>query len=213
MEEIVSLNSLNRISYPRMTNTHNDDSDTEQVDSLPHDVEKNIDTDILGVISNRRKNSSTSYNLKNIISAFKSDKNKKEDADKSKFEDEDRDKDDFNQHFVRKQSSGNEESLTAVDDLRRQESVSSNRSDNIPVITISKTESSESILNASEGKLNENPIDTQLKDSITSSACTTDKFRPIIRYALKKQTTEVDEDSIRHFPKEVMKQVTNLAPR
>lgn len=69
---------------------------------------------------------------------------------------------------------------------RRQDSDSSVWSDNIPVITISKTESTENILNEdkSEG------VGAKSKES---------KFKPKIRCVLRKQSTEIDEDTIRYF--------------
>lgn len=73
----------------------------------------------------------------------------------------------------------------------RQDSDCSVWSDNIPVITISKTESSENILKDDENK-----------------KCKIKKYEPRIRCILKKQSTEIDEDTIRYFNNEIERNIS-----
>ncbi|KAG5898186.1 hypothetical protein JTB14_013229 [Gonioctena quinquepunctata] len=77
----------------------------------------------------------------------------------------------------------------------RQDSVSSIWSDNIPVITISKTESAENILENSNK-------DKSDKDARRRPQ---HKFTPRIKCVLKKQSTEVDEETIRYFSNDLEK--------
>lgn len=74
---------------------------------------------------------------------------------------------------------------------RRQDSDCSVWSENIPVITISKTESSENILRGDE-------INTSKEKG----------FQPRIRCILRKQSTEIDEDTIRHFSNNIEKNIS-----
>ncbi|KAL3276260.1 hypothetical protein HHI36_020975 [Cryptolaemus montrouzieri] len=152
-----------------------DPSDTEQMDSLPHDVKSKDET------AEKRRNSSTFGNFRKLVTSV---------AKRNRKESEDTNEIDGKETPVRKESSLNEEN-----EVNRQESVSSNWSDNIPVITISKTESAECILDV--------PPDSE---ETKSDAQAKNKFAPKVKYALKKQSTEIDEDSIRHFHRDVMKQ-------
>lgn len=88
---------------------------------------------------------------------------------------------------VRKKSSELSEASTS----KRQDSDSSVWSDNIPVITISKTESAENIL--------KEEISNRVKEK---------KFQPKIRCVLRKQSTEIDEDTIRYFNNEIEKNMS-----
>lgn len=74
----------------------------------------------------------------------------------------------------------------------RQDSESSIWSDGIPVITISKTVSSENILDVCDEPWAEEEPSTLNKNEDTQ------KFKPKIRCVLKKQAT-IDEDTIRYF--------------
>ncbi|KAJ8915787.1 hypothetical protein NQ315_004599 [Exocentrus adspersus] len=82
----------------------------------------------------------------------------------------------------------------------RQDSGSSVWSDNIPVITISKTESDENILrDGDKGSSHKAVKNTELKS----------KFEPKIKCVLKKQSTEFDEDTICHFNKHLEQNLEN----
>lgn len=74
---------------------------------------------------------------------------------------------------------------------QRQDSDCSVWSDNIPVITISKTESSENILKDEYNKKSKNT-----------------KYEPRIRCILKKQSTEIDEDTIRYFNNDIERNIS-----
>lgn len=74
---------------------------------------------------------------------------------------------------------------------KRQDSDCSIWSENIPVITISKTESSENILRGDEIKTSKEK-----------------GFQPRIRCILRKQSTEIDEDTIRHFSSNIEKNIS-----
>lgn len=72
----------------------------------------------------------------------------------------------------------------------RQDSGSSVWSDNIPVITISKTESAEC-------------LDVVPEVAKAEPVSELPKFKPKIKCVLKKQSAEIDEDVIRHFSKDL----------
>lgn len=78
--------------------------------------------------------------------------------------------------------------LDTASTSKRKDSDASVWSDNIPVITISKTESAENILN---------------NDKVSKM------FKPKIRCALKKQSTEVDEELIRYFNNDIEKNISD----
>ncbi|CAG9838897.1 unnamed protein product [Diabrotica balteata] len=82
----------------------------------------------------------------------------------------------------------------------RQDSESSNWSDGIPVITISKTDSDENMLKVIEKP----PIDKSVSNTDNSSMV----FRPKVRCVLKKQSTEIDEDTIRYFNNDIEKNIS-----
>ncbi|KAJ8932823.1 hypothetical protein NQ314_014408 [Rhamnusium bicolor] len=87
----------------------------------------------------------------------------------------------------------------------RQDSGSSVWSDNIPVITISKTESDENILRETKSK-NEKTNLEKSNDKLKEHESA--KFKPKIKCALKKQSTEFDEDTICHFNKDLERNLT-----
>nr|XP_023025847.1 transmembrane channel-like protein 2 isoform X1 [Leptinotarsa decemlineata] len=79
-------------------------------------------------------------------------------------------------------------------DNTRQDSESSVWSENIPVITISKTESAENILSSKISDSQKVEIDKVPHQQ---------QFAPKIKCALKKQSTEIDEETIRYFNKNI----------
>ncbi|XP_044270134.1 transmembrane channel-like protein 2-A [Tribolium madens] len=93
----------------------------------------------------------------------------------------------------------------------RQDSSSSNWSDNIPVITISKTESAEFldvVPEMTKTKTEKTPERKEVmeeeivKETAPDAACEF-RFKPKIKCALKKQSTEIDEEVIRYFSKDL----------
>ncbi|XP_050515872.1 transmembrane channel-like protein isoform X2 [Diabrotica virgifera virgifera] len=82
----------------------------------------------------------------------------------------------------------------------RQDSESSNWSDGIPVITISKTDSDENMLRVIE----EPPVDK----SVSNTDNTNVVFRPKVKCVLKKQSTEFDEDTIVYFNNDIEKNIS-----
>lgn len=78
---------------------------------------------------------------------------------------------------------------------RTQDSDSSVWSDIIPVITISKTESAENILC-------ENKFQTEINTTKQS------RFHPKVRCVLRKQSTEIDEDTVRYFNNDLEKNIS-----
>ncbi|CAH0546892.1 unnamed protein product [Brassicogethes aeneus] len=94
----------------------------------------------------------------------------------------------------------------------RQDSNSSIWSDNIPVIKISKTESSENILDetittAKSNGSKEGPLKKNKAPIVGAKPENETKFKPKIKCALTKQSTEIDEDVICHFGKDLEKKI------
>ncbi|XP_018564343.1 transmembrane channel-like protein 3 [Anoplophora glabripennis] len=85
----------------------------------------------------------------------------------------------------------------------RQDSGSSVWSENIPVITISKTESAENILMETNTSTETENIRKNVKANEQS------KFLPKIKSVLKKQSTEIDEDTICHFNRDLESNLKN----
>lgn len=82
---------------------------------------------------------------------------------------------------------------------KRQDSDSSVWSDNLPVITISKTESKENIID-----------ENKHQSSFTRSRET--KFHPKIKCVLRKQTTQIDDDVISYFEDDLEKNSMESIP-
>ncbi|XP_015833695.1 transmembrane channel-like protein isoform X1 [Tribolium castaneum] len=84
----------------------------------------------------------------------------------------------------------------------RQDSSSSNWSDNIPVITISKTESAEFLDVVPEAE--KAPVtEKEIVKETAPEAANEFRFKPKIKCALKKQSAEIDEEVIRYFSKDL----------
>lgn len=94
------------------------------------------------------------------------------------------------QKFSQQSSDGNGASTS-----KRQDSDCSVWSDNIPVITISKTRSNENILE-------QNKNESTLKKSKET------KFQPKIKCVLRKQSTQIDEDTIAYFNDDLERNIT-----
>ncbi|XP_056629914.1 transmembrane channel-like protein [Diorhabda sublineata] len=87
----------------------------------------------------------------------------------------------------------------------RQDSDSSVWSDGIPMITISKTESNENILSVINEPIKNNDEIVIKEDVPVPNA---NIFKPKIKCVLKKQTTEIDEDTIRYFNDDIEKSIS-----
>lgn len=178
--------ALGKSSLPDNNHNRDDASDLDQQDSLPHDINKNNENND-NSIPQRRTSSTTSRNLRQIVSILTTNKDEENNEEES--------------HTKRDEKNGDLTSITKDEVSNRQESVSSNWSDNIPVITISKIE------HGDIGKQQKvaHFVDTdESRDSAEKPSHS--QFKPKVKYALRKQNTEIDEESIRHFHKNIMKQ-------
>ncbi|XP_060519622.1 transmembrane channel-like protein [Cylas formicarius] len=140
-----------------------DGTDTEQHDSLPYDTNKPVSHKPVG-----RSVSNSSFELQALVNRAWSLKKNERNPEKSVISEETPDREDREVH----------------QECCRQDSASSV----IPVITISKTESTEAILNE------EVTVKTKSKGT-----------EPKIKCVLKKQSTEIDEDIICHFGEDLEK--------
>lgn len=127
---------------------------------------------------------------------------------------------DFPKGLLQKQSSQKSVSESSKYNRKqpRQDSSSSNWSDNIPVITISKTESAEFLDVVPEMTKTESEpickevIEEEIVKDAAPGAATEFKFKPKIKCALKKQNTEIDEEVIRYFSKDLELKPVDAGP-
>ncbi|XP_044745628.1 transmembrane channel-like protein 3 [Coccinella septempunctata] len=181
--------ALGKSSNSNNNNYNRDDaSDLDQQDSLPHDLNKNNENN--GTTTpKRRTSSSASTNLRQLVKILPT--NKENNGTTTEIQ-----RNNTEEYIVQDNSN-----IPKEEDSKRQGSVSSNWSDNIPVITISDIEQVE----LREKQKIPNILDPSEPNASTGVSFK-EKIKPKVKYALKKQSTEIDEESIRHFHREIMKQ-------
>lgn len=173
----------------------NADTDTEQHDSLPYDT---------SATRNLHKSVRPSLSWNN--SDFQSVVSKTLKANRNKFSNLSRgsvDSVDLKQFSLQRYENWEmkkkfaDSVVPSTSKDMRQDSGSSVWSENIPVITISKTESAENILTETDTNIDIDGTRNNIKNIEES------KFKPKIRSVLKKQSTEVDEDTVCYFNRDL----------
>lgn len=160
-----------------------DATDTEQHDSLPEDPVVSRQT------VRKPRPSWGGFEFKDIANKALQSKRNSDSSAKGKEGTVERKPTGHNP--LQKKSSELSETSTS----KREDSDSSLWSENIPMITISKTESAENIIN-------EDKHEDDKKRNIG------DRFQPKIRCVLRKQSTEIDEDTIRYFNNELERNIS-----
>lgn len=173
-----------------------DGTDTEQHDSLPYDTiaSKNLHKPV------RPSLSWNNSDFQSVVSkAMKSHQSKLSNLPCGSVDSVDMKQFSFQRYSNLSESKRkfSEGVVPSTSKDMRQDSGSSVWSENIPVITISKIESDENILNETN---TDNDIDNTVK---TIESTKPSKFKPKIKSVLKKQSTEIDEDTICHFNRDL----------
>lgn len=189
------------------TQNQDEGTDTEQHESLPEDVASTKDTQPQ-TSTNIKSSSSDSNNTTTHNIPLKSDHLKKRNSDlsdtklthikSSKNSNIKQNNNDISKYSRNRLNRSSSRSTSSGEP--RRDSVSSVRSENIPIITISKTESDECILNKQEKSVhNIKPSAQDVAGTSTGNSKSIPEYKPKIKYALKKQDAQIDIDSISYI--------------